>query len=477
MLIRDAEIGFGARRLDLRVEGARIVEMAAGLRPKPQELVIDARGDALLPGLHDHHLHLYATAAAMQSLDCGPPSVEDRAQLARVIATACARAHAPGEDWIRGTGYHESVAGLLDRTMLDAWAPLRPLRVQHRSGRLWVFNSRGLERLVAPEDDGANDPLERVDGRLTGRLYDADAWLRSRIGTARPDLRALSQRLARVGVSGSTDTSHANDRAVFAALADCVSNGEVAQHLLVMGDGSLDVLDAGPADALVVRGAHKFHLHDHALPDFDEVCAAVRGSHAAGRAVAFHCVTRGELVFAMAVLGEAGCEGRDRIEHAGLVAPDLLAELRRLRVRVVTQPHFISERGDDYLRDVATAEHADLYRLRSFIDMQVPLAAGSDAPYGGLDPWRSMAAAVTRSTRSGQCIGHGEALSPEQALGLFLAPLDDPGGASRRLDIGASADLCLLDRPWSAAREALHEVSPRTTLIRGQVAWNVGGFL
>ena len=35
-------------------------------------------------------------------------------------------------EWLRGTGYHESVAGELDRHALDRWVPARPVRVQHR---------------------------------------------------------------------------------------------------------------------------------------------------------------------------------------------------------------------------------------------------------------------------------------------------------------------------------------------------------
>jgi len=71
----------------------------------------------------------------------------------------------------------------------------------------------------------------------------------------------------------------------------------------------------------------------------------------------------------------------------------------------------------------------------------------------------------------------GESLTPEQALDLFMSPLEDPGAPPRELKTGAWADLCLLDRPWSEARTALHEVVPRMTLIRGRVAWSADGFL
>lgn len=463
MLIRGCTTGFDDRPADVRIAGAWIEAIAPRLKSQEDEPVIEARGGALFPGLHDHHIHLFAAAAALRSIHCGPPHVRDAAQWAFAIAAA----HPGADGWVRGVGYHESVAGLPDRAQLDALAPDRPLRIQHRSGRLWIFNTHGLQRLGVEERALDGDPMERVDGRLTGRLYDGDQWLRERLGRAsrRPDLRALSRELARHGITGVTDTSHSNDRHVF---EDFMTRDDLFQELVVMGDASLDALAYEPG-MRVRRGAHKFHLHDHDLPDFDGVCESIRRSHAAGRNVAFHCVTRGELVFALAALEHAGGGGHDRIEHAGVVPPDMLDAMSRLSVRVVTQPHFIAERGDDYRRDVERADRPHLYRLRTLIDAGIPLASGSDAPYGGLDPWLSMAAATRRRTGQGHVIGEHERLEPEQAIGLFLSALDDPGSAPRTVGTGAQADLCLLDRPWRDARTALDQVRVRATWIAGRL--------
>ena len=465
MLIRDATLEFDAHRVDVRLRDQRVVEIGARLPAEAGETVIEARGGALFPGLHDHHLHLHAAAAALRSVHCGPPQVRDAARLAFAIAAAPAAA----DGWIRGTGYHESVAGLLDRTQLDAMAPDRPLRVQHRSGRLWMFNTPALRRLGVRDASSDGDPMDRVDGRLTGRLYDADTWLRGRLGDSsrRPDLRSLSCELARRGITGVTDTGHSNDRA---ALGDFAQREDLFQHLVLMGDASLDDPEGAPSRVRI--GAHKFHLHDHDLPDFEQLCEAIRRSHAAGRDAAFHCVTRGELVYALAALEQAGSSGRDRIEHAGVVPPETMESMSRLSVRVVTQPHFIAERGDDYRRDVAAEDQPHLYRLRSLIDAGIALAAGSDAPYGGLDPWRSMAAATRRRTREGHVIGAAECLLPEQALHLYMAPLEDPGAPARRIRCGMRADLCLLDRPWGDARTALDQVQVHATWIAGRLFRN-----
>src|SRR4029450_8413925 len=100
-------------------------------------------------------------------------------------------------------------------------------------------------------------------------------------------------------------------------------------------------------------------------------------------------------------------------------APDpAVAEIAELGLAVVSQPHFIRERGDLYLADVDTRDQPHLYRLRVFLEAGVTRAGGSAPPCGSADPWAAMAAAVSRRTRTGALIGETEALTPEQALDL-----------------------------------------------------------
>jgi predicted amidohydrolase YtcJ len=446
MLIRGADIG--GRPADLRVRDGRIAALAPGLRPDGDEAVVEAQGAALVGGLHDHHLHLQALAVALASVRCGPPQVTDAGQLAAALATAPA-----GPDgWVRGIGYHPSVAGDIDRHWLDRWAPDRPVRVQHRSGRLWILNSAALARL----GDG---PFERgPDGQPTGRLYEADDWLRRRLGGQRPDLGPVSRLLASRGVTAVTDATPRNGPDEAAWLAAAQRDGALLQDVVLMGGPGLDGLADTPA---LRRGASKFHLHEADLPDFAAVCGRIAASHAAGRGCAFHCVTAAELAFALAALAQAGAHPGDRVEHGSVAPPALLAEAARLGLLLVTQPNFVAERGDAYLADVAAEEQAWLYPARSAEAAGLALLAGTDAPFGSHDPWPAMQAAVTRRTARGRPLGLDEALSPERALALFSPPLA----------VGGPADLALLDRPWAEARGDLAAVGVRRAWRRGTLIW------
>ncbi|MBM3596138.1 MAG: amidohydrolase family protein, partial [Alphaproteobacteria bacterium] len=419
--------------------------------------VIAARGGALLPGLHDHHVHIVGLAGRAQSVWCGPPAVLDEGQLSRALENA------PGSGWIRAIGYHESVLGYLpDASELDRLVADRPLRMQHRSGRMWLLNSAAIGLLLATGDPPPG--MEREGGCFTGRLFDADAWLRTALGSAPPDLSVISADLARLGVTGLTDMTPQNGPQISDHFTRQRKSGALAQSLTIAGTLSL-------GDAVVegwTLGPVKLHLHEADLPPFDEALTLIRAAHDNGRAVAIHCVSEVEIVFALALLDSAGAMRGDRIEHASIATPDHVAQIACMGLAVCVQPHFVAERGDRYLVDVEPRLQRDLYRLASLTDAGIALAGGSDAPFASHDPWAAMRAVVSRSTAAGEIIGPDEALSPEQALSLWLA---DPAdfGLRREIRVGAPADLCLLDRPWADARMRLSGEDVVLTLASGEV--------
>lgn len=469
MLIRHAEIDPGAR-VDVRVEAGCISAIDTALSPGRGEPCIDAAGGALLPGLHDHHTHLLALARADASVRCGPPEVDSREALGRALMRADS---ALGEgEWVRGVAYHPSVVGELDREVLDGWIPTRPVRIQHRSGALWVVNSKGLSLLgLAPNGSEPDAPpgVERdAEGRPTGRLYRLDTWLRGRLeGAAPPDLSSLGAKLASFGVTGLTDATPSNSVGELAHFVIAVASGALPQRLVVMGAPDLP----RPHHPRVERGALKLMLSEVDLPSFEELVATIGRAHRDDRAVAIHCVTRSELVLATGAFAAAGCREGDRVEHASIAPPDLVGLLAELPLTVVTQPNFVRERGDAYRVEVDERDRGWLYRCRGFLDAAVPLGAGTDAPFGNPDPWLAMQAAVDRRTSDGAALGREEEIDPERALALFTTGAFAPGGEPRRVALGMDADLCLLDRPWSAARGVLASECVAATLCAGEVVF------
>jgi predicted amidohydrolase YtcJ len=459
LLLREAEVD--GERVDVRIEGDRIATVAPPRTAAGADVEVECAGGALLPGLHDHHVHLLSMAAHAGSLDVA-------SRLDQRIREAHARA-LPGAA-IRAVHYDDVGEGPLDRWRLDALAPGRAVRVQHRSGALWVLSTAALEQVGVRDDAGRADQepsgIERdLGGRATGRLFRLDAWLHERLSPGdRADLTVVGHRLASFGVTGVTDCTPTAAADYFETLARAVRRGILP--LTVVSTGGPELSEASPPPPLR-RGPVKILVTDHALPAFDDLRAWFRRAHRSGRPVAVHCVTRAALLLALAVWRDVGSVAGDRIEHASVTPPEEIAAMSALSLTVVTQPAFVAERGDVYLREVDPTDRPDLYRCASLLAGGVAVGGSTDAPFGPDDPWIAVRAAQERRAPSGHPVGSDRGLAPAAALQLFLGPLEHPGGPARRIMPGVPADLCLLDVPLQVA---LREPSSRhvaLTIARG----------
>jgi predicted amidohydrolase YtcJ len=423
LLLRGGEVD--GRSADVLVEGGLVVAVGTGLRPEAGD-VLELDGQAVLPGLHDHHLHLLAMAAARDSLDVrdvvGPDDFD------RTVTDAAAAS----TDGLRVVGFHEHHCGELGPERLAALAGPTRVRVQHATGAAWITSG---------DDAGWRHGPNPPDGEPP------------------PDLAAVGRDLLAVGVTGVTDATPTTDPTAVELLAAA----GLPQRVVVTGGLAL------PDDDRLPRGPVKLVIADHELPVLDDLAVWIAAAHERDRPVAVHCVTAPALALLLAAWDEVGAQPGDRIEHGAVVPGAATDRLAAFGVTVVTQPHFVAERGDRYLAEVDAVDQPDLWRCGSLRAAGVAVAAGTDAPYGSADPWAAMAAAVARRTAAGRPLGPDEAVTPEVARDLFLTPLADPGGGPRRVAAGAVADLCVLDRPWAEARADLGQVTVRMALVGGEV--------
>ena len=224
--------------------GGLIAECAPGLRPEPGEEVIDAAGGVLLPGLHDHHVHLRALAAAAASVSVGPP-----------------RRSRPPASWPRGCARRT-------RTCRRARGCAPSVTTSRSPGRWTATFSTGSSPSArcgystAPERSGwstrspppgsastsaSSSGVERDDaGRPTGRLWRMDRWLADRVPGLRPRTwRAVSRTAAALGITGFTDATPGATAVTSAFLAEA----PIAQRLYCMapagGTPAAEAITAG----------------------------------------------------------------------------------------------------------------------------------------------------------------------------------------------------------------------------------------
>lgn len=482
--------------------------------------IIDCRGHTLIPGLNDAHCHLLATAATLTAIDCRPPAVNSVTALQQALRRRAA-ATPPGQ-WLRGYGL-EPVA-LAERRYptrweLDAVAPRHPVRLEHSSGHAAVLNSPALA--LAGIDAATPDPPEGVirrdetTGEPNGILLEMSPWLRNKLGNTRSpaelsaSVTRLSQKLLSYGITSVQDAGPHNSPSHWQTFQSLTQSGHFQPRITMMaGASSLNQfahagLSWGRGDDRLRLGHAKIMLTlttGALLPGPDELAELVSSAHNMGFPVAIHAVEP-EAVAAVANLpamsrpvpptptpgipaGPSLPVPRNRLEHCAECPPQLLPQLRRRGLTVVTQPGFIYWRGENYREQVAPELLPHLYPIAALSQAGIPLAFGSDAPVIDPSPWPAFYGALTRRATTGCALpfassaAHQPGLTLESALRAYTQGSAKAEGMETRKGIirpGMLADLTLVDTDLpQASATAIKNTRARLTLIGGQVAWNDG---
>lgn len=484
---------------------------------EPGVQVIDARGMAVIPGIHDFHMHLVGLARARQSVP-----LADVVSYAELVARVRDAADGlPTDAWVFGRGWPEERLDQGALHLLEAAVGARPAMLTSHDGHsLWVSaEARRRAHLSAASRDPEGGRIERdshgePNGVLRERATGAvDGIAEQLSGNALADaLHEQVAELAAMGITGVTDAGDYSARhgfGRFGALGDSFSNlataelgGRLRLTIDLPGDAiaaaaALDLRSGSVLDAtrrigwakvyadgaLGSRTAALFEPYSCAGGDRGilrvspkQLDGLLRDGRAAGISLAIHAIGDRAVAEVLDAYQRAGPRPQEmppeRIEHAQLTRPADRPRFSTLDVTASMQPlHCPSDRSAVESCWAGRTEHA--YAWRSLVDAGARLAFGSDAPIEPPDPWLGIFAAVHRrypheavDWQPGESIGVAAALSAYTlgpALGLGR-------GDEGHLRPGAVADLAVLNVDVAtllAGDERLATVRSNLTLVGG----------
>ena len=485
--------------------------------------VVDARDRAVIPGLHDFHIHLVGLARTRRdiSLD-GAADVREVAARVREAATV-----ARPDAWLTGRGWSEAQLGGVPLAELEEATGGRPaFFMSHDGHSAWAS---AAARRLAGLGDGAPDPgggrVERdAHGVPSGILREAALSIVDPI-VARlqgPGLRGsldeTLRELSGFGVTGATDAGDYTDENGIGADAGLGDSFSSLTDLGELIDGRLRMTLNIPAAAIAKAAARGLRTaarlggrrsmrfgwakeySDGALGSGtaalfeprtcgepstgimrvrpDELDALFAAARPAGIGMAVHAI--GDRAVAVVLDAVERARPRlagipnDRMEHVQLARPSDRARFAPLGMTASVQPiHAAADR--DLVEACWGGRQADAYAFRSLAAAGALLAAGSDAPIESANPWLGIFAAIHRRFPTDQRDDWRpvESLSVAAALSAYtLAPARAIGAEDEgHLRPGARADLAVLSVDLATvlqADEALASVRSELTLVDGR---------
>jgi len=499
--------------------GTREDVVAAG---GPGARLVDARNRAVIPGLHDFHIHLVGLARARR--DISLDGAADAREVAARVREAAASARP--DAWLTGRGWSEAQLAGVPLGVLEAATSGRPaFFMSHDGHSAWASSAaRALAGLNGGTADPAGGRVERDEhGEPSGILRESAVGIVAPVvarlqGEAlREPLAETLRELAGFGLTGATDAGDYTDENGTGADADLGDSFSSLTDLGELVDGRLRLTVDIPAVAIAAAAARglrtRASLGARRTMRFGWAKEYSDGALGSGTAALFEPATCGEpssgilrvqpeeldalfaparpagIGMAVHAIGDravavvldaveradrplAGTPN-DRMEHVQLARAVDRARFATLAVTASVQPiHAAADR--DLVEACWGGRQADAYAFRSLADAGALLAAGSDAPIESVNPWLGIFAAVHRRfpTDPREDWRPVESLTVAQALSAYtLAPARAIGAEDEgHLRPGARADLAVLgvDLPTlMRADEALASVRSELTLVDG----------
>lgn len=459
-----------------------VIEGISTERAPDGDRVIDLHGRYLGPGLWDNHVHFSQWALVRQRLDI---SLATSARHAASLIAESLKNHAPlvGQPFV-AFGFRD---GLWPDTphfsILDAVAPwVAVVLISADLHCVWL-NTTGLRHFG-------------LGSHPTGLLREQAAFdITLALSTVSPDVldgwvREAAVAAAIRGVVGIVDMEMAPTlddwpRRIAAGIDQlrvrCAVYTPQLERSVSRGLRSDDVLPE--TDGLVTMGPFKIitdgslntrtaYCHDayagleqeatgHGVSTvpFGELVTLLRRASSNGITPSIHAIGDAANQLALDAFEAAGCGGV--IEHAQLIAETDFGRFARLGVSASVQPEHAMDDRD--VADLYWAGRTDrAFALASLTKAGASLRFGSDAPVAPLDPWISMAAAVSRS-RDNRPPWH-----PEQRSDLPIAYAASTDGRTT-VSVGDVADLVVTGYdPLACSDTQLRSMEVAATMIAGR---------
>jgi predicted amidohydrolase YtcJ len=505
----------------LAIRGDRVMAIGTSAQMRavagPSTRIIDLRGQTVIPGLMDNHLHGAG----------GGPGVDlSRARSLADVTTAIAarvKTSQPGEVILSNSDWHEAQLKeqrLPLRDDLDRIAPANPV-ILVRGGHEYILNSAALARSnidVKTVEPGGGRITRYPDGRLNGELVDT---AKSLVSLPRPAPRTPNEQLAarvadykKLNEAGLTTVRHPGvSIADYRMLQEIQKQGLLTMRLNVLMSSAITMATAPPpllasginmgegdewlrvgGVKLAVDGGFEGGLmrQPYEEPwgeqgafrglqtlDTERFVQVVRAFNQHDWRVATHAVGDAAIDLVLSAYEKAHAERaiverRWSIEHAFIGRPDHLPRMKALGLAISAQNHLFLA-GPSLVKYWGATRAGITTPVKMYLDAGLPVSSGTDAPVVPYPPLWTMYHFVTRDTITGGVLGADQRISREQAIKMatinnawLMMEEQDKGS----LEAGKLADLVVLNEdPLTCPAPRLRDAQVMMTMVGGQIVY------
>ncbi len=498
----------------LGIKGEKIVEIGL-LEQVKQKMgedaeLIDLKGNSLLPGFIDCHMHPISFIILLLNIDLS--TVKSLKELQEILKEAAD--HKPKGEIIFGLRLKEEefdIPRLPTRWDLDKVCPEHPVFIIRYDGHIGIANTKTLELIdidsntITPE---GGEIRKNQDGVITGIISEnvLDMFISKLLKYLLPKLSILqeySERAFKEFAANGISSIHGNLEVesgrieIYKSIQDKIFQNWYA---LISTDKPKKLskfkkppLDGGKDDSKFKVGTLKLFLDGtfgaktacmwepfsdepsacgFCVVDEGEIYEKMKVAHNNGFQIAIHVIGDKGNRICMDLYKKLLTEfprknHRHRIEHASMLTEDVLKDMKEFGIIASCQPPFINSEYTWLEKRIGKERCKYTYPMKSILDKGIVLVSGSDCPVEDPNVIKGLHALVNRNGFvPEQCIPMMEALKSYTINAAYAAFEENVKGS---IEVGKLADFVILDRnPLEVSKDEIREIQVLETIIRGE---------
>ena len=427
--------------------------------------IIDCENNSILPGLIDGHCHPLEVVSNMESIDLSEIKFNSKDDLKKYLINT----NFKNKKTLKFHGFeHRNIKESLNLKFFDELNLNIPLIMKHRTGHLMFLNSLGFKNLKI----NINDYKFPVDSQ---KIHQKTSYQEQ--SNFKDNVKKYNKMLIKYGYTTIVDAGVNNDISKFNTYKNLIKENLINLNICYMlGNEKVEQFQGIKSNEKLYIGPTKFIFPEEI--SMNEIETILKNHMTISKNdLAFHAISSDMIFKILHTLFEKLNKFLGsrliRLEHATEFFPNTFKAYNDKKLHLIFNPNFIYDHGDFYIQNQDDFDIDSIFNLNDSYKYKFNIGAGTDSPFGSIDPINIINSSINRTTKNKNIIGNKNKVDLFEIIKAITygnAKALKKQNKIGTLKVGKNADIIVLNEEISKS-STIDNLQINHTIINGKTEY------
>ena len=427
--------------------------------------IIDCENNSILPGLIDGHCHPLEVVSNMESIDLSEIKFNSKDDLKKYLKNT----NFKNKKTLKFHGFeHRNIKESLNLKFFDELNLNIPLIMKHRTGHLMFLNSLAFKNLKI----NINDYKFPVDSQ---KIHQKTSYQEQ--SNFKDNVKKYNKMLIKYGYTTIVDAGVNNDISKFNTYKNLIKENLINLNICYMlGNEKVEQFQGIKSNEKLYIGPTKFIFPEEI--SMNEIETILKNHMTISKNdLAFHAISSDMIFKILHTLFEKLNKFLGsrliRLEHATEFFPNTFKAYNDKKLHLIFNPNFIYDHGDFYIQNQDDFDIDSIFNLNDSYKYKFNIGAGTDSPFGSIDPINIINSSINRTTKNKNIIGNKNKVDLFEIIKAITygnAKALKKQNKIGTLKVGKNADIIVLNEEISKS-STINNLQINHTIINGKTEY------